>query len=148
MKYIIAVLFLWNTLALLAQNKHFCGTWTKENTTYQFNFNLQLSFTAGQGVEGYFDWALVRFDEYDERSSTYYKNKIGATAREYVRGTYNSSTKSYILKGYKKDDPQHIISLDTYYLMEDENREVSGTSDAHGSQKGRINGKCSEKELP
>ena len=125
--------------ALSSQTQHFQGTWTKLGTTYVFEFDLVLKH-AGNQVEGYFNWKITRLDENELLSKTYYKDKIGLTAKEYVKGTYNPATKEYLLKGYKKDDPNAIIGLDTYRLKVDENGDLGGDTNANGSWKGRING--------
>ena len=125
-----------------AQIKHFTGSWTKDGTTYDFKFDLYLHHTGGNQVKGVFNWEFAHYDENMEFSKEYYEKKIGTQAKEYVRGTYNSKTRQYILKGYKKDDPGVIISLDTYRLKEDENGNIGGDTKAHGAWNGRINGKA------
>ena len=126
---------------ITAQAKHFKGNWTKLETTYDFKFDLYLKFTGGNQVKGVFNWELVNYDENLSDSKKYYEEKIGAQAKEYVRGTYNSKTKQYILKGYKKDDPHLIIGLDLYRLKEDESGHIGGDTKANHSWQGRINGK-------
>ena len=91
-------------------------------------------------MKGVFHWELVNYDENFPASKAYYKEKIGLQAKEYVRGTYNASTKEYILKGYKKDDPHLIIGLDLYRIKEDENGHIGGDTKTEGTWKGRING--------
>jgi hypothetical protein len=45
------------------------------------------------------------------------------------------------LKGYKKDDPDHIIGIDTYEIKVDKSGNIGGTTNANGTWLGRINGK-------
>ena len=124
-----------------AQIKHFKGNWTKLETTYDFKFDLYIQFTSGNQVKGVFHWEVMNYDENLEWSKEYYREKIGDAAKEYVRGTYNPKTKQYILKGYKKDDPNLIIGLDLYRLKENENGDIDGDSKTNNTWKGRVNGK-------
>ena len=129
------------------QSHHYTGSWTKENTTYQFDFVLQLQFIEGYQVEGHFDWTLIKLDENNLLSKNYYRNKIGMKAKEFVRGNFNPNKQEYILKGYKKDDPNLIIGLDTYHIKVDKNGRIGGTTNANGSWLGRINGVAIEMDL-
>jgi hypothetical protein len=132
---------------LIAQEKHFQGAWTMIGTTYVFEFDLYLKHDANNNVVGHFDWKVAKFDEHSPSSKDYYQPKIGKTAKEFVRGTFNPATKEYVLKGYKKDDPHMIISTDHYRLKLDENGDIGGDSKAHNTWKGRINGKEVKSDL-
>lgn len=127
---------------LTAQIKRFTGNWTKIGTTYDFEFDLFIQHTGGNQVKGVFQWRAVYYDENDPLSIEYYGEKIGKEAKEYVRGTYDSNTGQYILKGFKKDDPNRIIGLDLYRLEVDENGHIGGDTRALNTWKGRINGKA------
>ncbi len=131
---------------IFAQVKHFQGSWTKIGTTYVFEFDLYLNHRDNNVVTGHFDWKVVRFDEKSPQSRDYYKPKLGKTAKEFVRGTYNPTTKEYFLKGYKKDDPNWIISTDEYRLKLDEYDDISGKTKSNNTWKGRINGNAVKKE--
>ncbi len=126
---------------LTAQTSQFTGTWTKLNTTYVFEFDLILKHQANGQVEGYFSWKVVQYDKKSPSSKQYYEDKIGMTAKEFVRGTYNPKTKEYQLHGYKKEDPNQIIGTDNYRLKVDQNGDIGGKTQSHGPWKGRINGK-------
>jgi hypothetical protein len=132
---------------LIAQEKHFQGSWTMIGTTYVFEFDLYLKHDANNNVAGHFDWKVTDYDKHSPASKDYYQPKIGKTAKEFVRGTFNPKTKEYFLKGYKKDDPHLIISKDHYRLKLDENGDIGGDSKAHNTWKGRINGKKVRKEI-
>ena len=147
-KVFLFVLFVFLSLIsneLIAQIKHFHGTWTMIGTTYVFEFDLYLKHEEGNKVAGHFDWKAVRYDENSPASIDYYQPKIGATAKEFVRGTFNPKTNQYLLKGYKKDDPQMIISTDIYRLQLDEYDDIGGDSKAHNTWLGRINGSAVKK---
>ncbi|MBK9017283.1 MAG: hypothetical protein IPM82_26295 [Saprospiraceae bacterium] len=123
------------------QTQLFHGTWTRLGSNYLFEFDLHLEHGAGNNVEGYFNWKFVQYDEEDAFSVSYYKDKIGATAKEYVRGTWDPTSHTYHLKGYKKDDPDTIIALDEYLLKVDGNGDLGGDTKSHDSWLGRINAK-------
>ncbi len=122
------------------QTQHFRGSWTRIGTNYLFDFDLHLEHGAGNQVQGHFDWKFVQYDETDEFSVSYYRNKIGATAKEYVKGTWNPTTRTYHLKGYKKDDPNAIIATDEYLLKLDSDGDIGGETKSHNTWLGRING--------
>ena len=132
---------------LLAQEKHFNGTWTMIGTTYVFEFDLFLKHDQNNNVAGHFDWKVTKYDENSVDSKSYYEPKLGSTAKEFVRGTFNPNTKEYFLKGYKKEDPHLIISTDSYRLKIDENGDIGGDSKAHNTWKGRINGNAVKNDL-
>ena len=127
--------------SISAQTKHFTGNWTKIGTTYDFSFTLHLKHLHGNKVKGYFKWELVSYDENYPLSVNHYKNRIGKKAKEFVSGTYDKSTKTYHLKGYKKEDPDLIIGKDYYKIQVDENGDIGGDTRTSGTWQGRINGK-------
>ena len=105
-----------------------------------FDFELTLKTGNSDAVTGFFIWKVVLYDEQNFMSKLHYQNKIDLTAIEYVKGVYNSTTGECDLKGYKKDDPNNIIALDTYKLKIDQNGEIGGTTNSNGSWLGRIQG--------
>ena len=131
----------------MAQERHFQGTWTMIGTTYIFEFDLFLKHDANDNVVGHFDWKVVSYDKNSPSSKDYYEPKLGTKAKEFVRGTFNATTKEYFLKGYKKEDPHLIISTDHYRLKLDENGDIGGDSKAHNTWKGRINGNAVKNDL-
>jgi hypothetical protein len=141
MKRFLVLIILLNTTALFGQTKKFIGIWTKVNTTYSFEFDLTLKIKEGNKVEGYFLWKVVEYDRNNLFSEYHYQNRIGKTAKEYVKGTYEPSADKYLLKGYKKDDPHSIIGIDTYEITEDKKGRIGGTTNANGTWLGRINGR-------
>lgn len=147
MKNLFLLILLSFSTSLLSQTQQFNGSWTKINTTYQFDFDLILKINSSNQVEGYFIWKVIKYDEKNILSKNHYEKKINHTAKEYVRGTYYPSKKEYVLKGYKKDDPHNIIGIDTYNLKIDKNGDFGGTTNANGSWLGRINGKQLEMEV-
>ncbi len=126
---------------LSAQTYQFQGSWIKLNTTYVFEFDLILNHSKSNNVEGHFIWQVVRYDEGSFLSKSHYADKIGLTAKEFVKGRYNPSKKVYFLDGYRKEDPNNIIGLDTYRIKVDKNGDIGGNTKANNSWKGIINGK-------
>ncbi len=124
----------------ISQMKHFHGAWTKINTTYVFEFDLHLEFKENNQVEGYFDWTILKCHEKSIMSKAYYKDKIGKSAKEYVRGTFNPTSRELLMKGYRKEDPHSIIGIDHYKLKLKENGQLEGQTKADGNWKGRIKG--------
>ena len=133
MKRFLVLIILLNATTLFGQKKIFTGVWTKINTTYSFEFDLFLKIKEGNKVEGYFLWKVVQYDKNNKFSENHYQNRIGKTAKEYVKGTYNPSAGKYHLKGYKKDDPHSIIGIDTYEITEDKKGRIGGTSNTNGT---------------
>ena len=147
MRLLILALLIFSSTTSFSQTKLYNGTWTKITTTYAFDFDLILNVNEPNHVEGYFIWKVVHYDEYNISSKEYYENKLGMTATEYIRGTYNASEGEYLLKGYKKEDPNSIIGIDTYKLKVDENGNIGGKSKANGTWLGRINAKLELESL-
>lgn len=147
MKNLLIIVFLLSVHTLFCQTKQFKGTWTKINTTYIFEFDLILKINKTNQVEGYFNWKVVQSDEKDSFMQEYYEPRLGKTAKEYVKGTYDPVKGVYKLRGCKKDDPHQIIALDTYELAEDKAGDVGGKTFANGTWLGRINGKEVEMDL-
>lgn len=141
MRKILFLIFILNATTLFCQTKNFTGVWTKVKTTYTFEFDLTLDIKEQDKVEGYFKWTVVQYDKNNPLSKNYYQNKIGKTATEYIKGTYAPSQNKYYLKGYKKDDPDNIIGIDTYEIKVDKSGNIGGTTNANGTWLGRINGK-------
>lgn len=137
----VAILFASVCTTAHAQIQLFHGTWTRLGTGYVFDFDLKLEHGAGNKVQGFFDWKFVQYDEKDPFSVSYYKDKIGLTAKEYVKGTYDPATKTYHVTGYAKDDPDAIISLDEYLLKVDGNGDLGGETRSQNTWLGRINAK-------
>lgn len=129
-----------------AQTEHFVGQWTKEGTTYVFDFVLTINHLDGGAVNGQFNWTVARPDELAPESIMWYESKIGHTAIEYVRGSYDNSSGELLLQGYKKEDPNLIISLDHYRLKIIGEHTLQGNSKAHGTWQGVIDGKRSTEQ--
>ena len=123
-----------------AQSLYFEGSWTKTGTTYEFPFQLVLIHQENI-VEGYFLWQIQELDENNSISKMYYESKLGLNAKEFVKGSYDLQNETYYLKGYKKEDPHNIISLDSYKLKISKEGIINGSTKSDGNWHGRIDGK-------
>jgi len=67
------------------------------------------------------------------------QSKVGLTAVEYVKGSYDQGTRMLTMEGYRKDDPNDIVSLDKYRLVLAEgSRSLEGKTWNHGGWRGRL----------
>jgi hypothetical protein len=139
----LALSFLLISAPAFSQTEYFIGTWTKEGTTYEFDFVLTIKHLDANNVQGQFNWTFAAPDDHSGFSIDYYSEKIGLTAVEYVRGNYDPANKEYQLHGYRKDDPNTIIALDEYRVKVVGEKTLRGTSRAHGSWLGIIDGERS-----
>ena len=111
------------------------GYWYKEGSSYRFKF--EANFELKESIDGYFEWTLL-----DSPSSA---EKIGATAKEFVRGSYNPVTRQLLLVGYKKDDPYKVISTDEYRLeVSEDGRSFFGVTKGNGDWTGRLDSRSKQ----
>jgi uncharacterized caspase-like protein len=88
---------------------------------------------SSTGLSGSIIWNLKRSPRPDLQS------KIGLSAVEYVRGTYEPSTRAVDVEGYRKDDPNIIIDLDRYkLLLSADGQTLSGQTYTQGTWEGRF----------
>jgi hypothetical protein len=137
---LFAATMLFSSDFVVGQTDQFIGSWTKEGTTYQFDFILILNHVGDGQVEGQFRWTVAKPDEKAPQSVLWYQHKIGLQATEFVKGRYNDNTKELFIEGYRKDDPHMIIALDEYRLKVIGDHTLQGTSKAHGTWEGIIDG--------
>lgn len=104
----------------LSPNGNWSGDWNSKSAYYMATVTLEE--TNGR-INGRIVWTLKR------TSNSQKINKIGASAVEYVQGTYNSQTRMLNLRGIRKDDPNNIVILDRYNLsLSDDNQTLMGKS--------------------
>ena len=93
-----------------------------------FKYQFEAHFLLDEKASGYIVWTLV------DSPRRYEYKLIGLTATEYVRGSYDQTTRTLKLEGYKKDDPNGIIGLDEYYLnVSDDGQRIYGSTSNYGS---------------
>ncbi|MFM9905556.1 MAG: hypothetical protein ACKVQJ_13415 [Pyrinomonadaceae bacterium] len=86
------------------------GDWTTLSGT-QLDFDLMLEETGSKSIQGNIHWTLRQSARPDKQ------DKIGHSATEYVRGTFDSATGELSFSGYDKDDPDGVlVMLDVYKL--------------------------------
>ena len=90
------------------------GKWKGEWSTLSgtlLDFDLTLEEADTTAIQGNIYWTLRKSARPDKA------DKIGLSATEYVRGTYDPATGTLNLKGYNKDDPNGmLVMLDVYKL--------------------------------
>ena len=100
------------------------GNWSGDWSGRSSAFTATASFSEVNGaVTGQIVWTL-------QKSSNPAKSyKVGLTATEYVRGTYDAVTRLMKVKGIRKDDPNKLVIYDQYNLSLSENGDLlSGVS--------------------
>ena len=109
------------------------GQWSTESGTL-FDFELTLTPSGGNSVNGEVKWTMRRTVRPDKAG------KVGLSAIEYVRGSYDPSSGSVTLAGYAKDDPQNVlVMVDTYRLkMSGDDRTLTGSARNGGKWNGRV----------
>lgn len=96
------------------------GDWNSKSADYTANVTLE---EKNGKVNGRIVWTLTHTKN---QKKSY---KIGATAVEYVQGTYDSQTRILNLRGIRKDDPNSIVILDRYNLsLSADNQTIIGKS--------------------
>jgi len=109
------------------------GQWSTTSGTLLY-IEIDLKETADNGVDGQIKWTLrgtARPDKID---------KIGNSAIEYVRGTFEPATGIILMSGYKKDDPNDVIvMLDNYRLtVSPDGSKLTGLARNGGKWNGRL----------
>lgn len=131
---ILLITILFGTPLLIGQNQNVVGTWKGEwsnHTGFYYTFILELREDKTGDISGEFIWKLIKSPRSDEQK------KLGLTATEYVRGTYNSHSRKLNIKGVRKEDPNEIIGMDVYDLTLSKNGAVlEGKTENHGTWKG------------
>lgn len=105
------------------------GRWTGDWTSSKAHYTavVVLNDNGGGKFTGEIYWTLQR---HTNPKKIY---KAGATATEYVQGTFNPTTRTIVLSGYRKDDPQDIVVLDKYNLtLAENNQNLGGGSKSNG----------------
>jgi len=101
------------------------GTW-RDGRDF---FDCEVTFEPGpdNNIKGFIRWTLR------QTSHRQFISKIGLSATEYIRGTYDPSQRLLIFEGYKEDDPHNVIDLDQYRLsLSEDGSEIQGKTSARG----------------
>jgi hypothetical protein len=113
------------------------GRWTGEWSTKSgtlLDIEISLAETRNYGLDGQIRWTLRRTARNDKL------DKIGLSATEFVRGSYDPVTGSVRMTGYKKDDPYNVlVMLDEYSLKVSPNgRKLTGVARNGGKWNGSL----------
>ncbi|MFO0967871.1 MAG: hypothetical protein U0793_20100 [Gemmataceae bacterium] len=110
----------------MAIGKLWVGTWTAPNG-YVGDAEMRLRLSPSDAVEGAIYWRC-RVTPYG-----WLPPRVGDTGTEYVRGTFNASTRALNVEGYAKDDPKRVLGLDKYKLtLSEDLRRLEGVTWNHG----------------
>ena len=113
------------------------GKWTGEWSTASgtlFDFDLTLTDTGNNSLDGQVEWTMRRTARPDKA------DKVGFSAIEFVRGSYDPATGAVNLSGYGKDDPNNVlVMLDVYRLkISEDGRTLAGSARNGGKWNGRV----------
>jgi hypothetical protein len=108
----------------LSPGGNWSGNWSSKTT----DFTATANFTESGGkVGGQIVWTLRRTTNQKKIG------KEGASATEYIQGTYNAATRMISIEGYRLDDPYGIVVKDKYTLVLAENNlTMTGGSRSNG----------------
>ena len=87
---------------------------------FLFTANVRLRIAQNNSVEGEIAWVMERSPREED------KPKLGLSATEHVRGSYDPRARVLRLEGYRKDDPNQVIGLDKYHLVLADSNQVLG----------------------
>ncbi len=108
------------------------GEWSSPRG-YIYVAEMHLQDPSGGKIEGHINWTLRKSPRAHEQS------KLGSTGTEFVKGSYELTSRVLTLDGYRKTDPNGVLGLDKYRLIFAENGKVlGGITWNHGSWSGQI----------
>ena len=115
------------------------GQWVSDNSPgYLFEYEMTLKMDEEFNVSGEIKWTQLKSPS---------KTKDGKSAVEHIKGTGNKEKRMIEVKGFKKDDPENVISLDEYKItFEESGKGFKGITSSSGSWKGIITGKKVKEE--
>jgi hypothetical protein len=106
------------------------GKWTgqwKDPGGALFALDMSLQLANETVVTGTIQWTLKLSPRFEEQTL------IGRSGIELVRGSLNPDSRLLLLQGYEKNDPYHVIDLDSYRLtVSDDSRAITGKTKNHG----------------
>ena len=118
------------------------GNWTKKLSRAKYKFEITLE-VRGRAAVGKIEWTLVKAPA---AFIHYYIGKKGKKAIEYIKGTTTDGV-NFQMRGYRKNDPHSIISVDSYKFAIS-NSAIKGSTKAGGNWEGRIKGIVTTDEIP
>ena len=108
------------------------GSWSTASGTL-FDFVLTLT-RDGNALDGSIRWTMRHTARSDKT------DKVGHSATEYVRGTFDTATGTVNLSGYSKDDPDGVlVMLDVYKLQtSSDGKKLTGAARNGGKWNGKV----------
>jgi hypothetical protein len=109
------------------------GEWSTDSGTL-LDFELTLTDTQNNGVDGQIEWTMRRTARPDKM------DKIGLSAIEFVRGTFDPATGLLKMSGYGKDDPNNVlVMVDDYELtVSPDGKALTGVARNGGKWNGHV----------
>ncbi len=97
----------------------------------------EVTMTLVSGANNSVDEQIARILRGSPRASE--QAKIGLSAVEFVRGSYDPVSRVIRLEGYEKTDPNTVISLDRYHLLlADNGTVIGGITEGQGTWQGSL----------
>lgn len=121
------------TTTVLDPGGRWKGEWSTVSGTL-FDFELTLDADPAGTLDGRIKWTMRRTARPDKT------DKIGLSATEFVRGTFDPQTGKVQMSGYRKDDPDSVlVMLDAYKLdLSTDGRSLTGLARNGGKWNGHI----------
>jgi hypothetical protein len=111
------------------------GEWTSREG-FLFTFAMQIAVTPDDEADGSISWQLNRAPPGNPLAE-----RVGSTAIEYVRGSFDRGKKLMQVTGYEVSDPT-LIETDAYKLqIEPDDRSFVGMTKNHGEWTAQTTGK-------
>ncbi len=109
------------------------GKWSTDSGT-MLDIEFTLRSVGDNRVEGQIKWTMRRTVRPDK------KEKIGLSATEYIRGSFDPSTRLLTASGYRKDDPNDVlVMLDNYRLtVSEDGHHLTGVARNGGRWNGHL----------
>lgn len=137
---LVALTLVRSGYAQLPEGTRWAGTWTNPRG-YIYVAELRVDPGPHDSLEARFHWTLLRSPRQDEQ--------VGRSATEFARGRYDAGSQLLLLVGYRKDDPDSVIGIDSYRLLIGNRGDVLlGITDNHGTWEGRFSARRVPPNIP
>jgi len=111
------------------------GDWASRSG-FRFAFAMQIAVAPDDQAEGTISWQLIQTPP-----DSFLADRIGSTATEYVRGSFDRDKKLMLVTGYDVSDTT-LIETDAYKLqIEPDDRSFVGMTEDHGEWTAQTTGR-------
>ena len=109
------------------------GDWSTDSGTL-LDIEVSLTDSQNNALDGQIRWTMRKTARPDKM------DKIGLSATEFVRGSFDPATGSVKMSGYRKDDPNNVlVMVDTYKLnISADGHTLSGLARNGGKWNGHV----------